>query len=151
MNELPGIITTLSSNSILQGDGPGTGGRAGSGRGPGNGPGDGPGSNTGRNGGLGDGYVPGGGVSTPRLIREVKPGYTSDAMRARIQGMVRLQAIVAPDGSVSAARVVRSLDDRFGLDQEAVRTVKQWRFVPGTLAGRAVPVVIEIELTFTLR
>ena len=135
MNELPGIITTLSSNSILQGDGPGTGGRAGSGRGPGNGPGDGPGSNTGRNGSLGDGYLPGGGVSTPRLIREVKPGYTS----------------VAPDGSVSAARVVRSLDDRFGLDQEAVRTVKQWRFVPGTLAGRAVPVVIEIELTFTLR
>ena len=153
MNELPGIITTLSSNSILQGEGAGTGtgGRAGSGRGPGNGAGDGPGSNSGRNGGLGDGYVPGGGVSTPRLIREVKPGYTSDAMRARIQGMVRLRAIVAPDGSVSAARVVRSLDDRFGLDQEAVRTVKQWRFVPGTLAGRAVPVVIEIELTFTLR
>ena len=85
------------------------------------------------------------------MIREVKPGYTSDALRARIQGTVRLQAIVSPDGSVSAARVIRSLDDRFGLDQEAVRTVKQWRFVPGMLAGRAVPVVIEIELTFTLR
>jgi protein TonB len=85
------------------------------------------------------------------LIREVKPGYTSDAMRARIQGTVRLQAIVAADGSVSAARVVRSLDDRFGLDQEAVKTVKQWRFLPGTLAGRPVPVLIEIELTFTLR
>lgn len=72
-------------------------------------------------------------------------------MRARIQGTVRLQAVVATDGSVSAARVIRSLDDRFGLDQEAVKTVTQWRFIPGTLGGRAVPVVIEIELTFTLR
>ena len=43
MNELPGIITTLSSNSILQGDGAGTGSRAGPGRGPGYGSGDGPG------------------------------------------------------------------------------------------------------------
>jgi protein TonB len=148
-NELP--ITMLSSNTTLESDGPGGAGRAGFGRAPGDGPGDSPGSGSGRNGGPGDGYQPGNGVSTPRLIREVKPGYTSEAMRARIQGMVRLQAIVAPDGSVSAARVVRSLDDRFGLDQEAVRTVKQWRFVPGRLAGRAVPVVIEIELTFTLR
>src|SRR5882672_7235713 len=86
VSELPGMITTLSSNPILQGDGPGTRGRAGCGRGPGNGPGDGSGSNSGRNGGPGDGYQPGNGVSTPRLIREVKPGYTSEAMRARIQG-----------------------------------------------------------------
>jgi len=93
----------------------------------------------------------GDGVAAPRLIREVKPGYTSDAMRARIQGIVRLQAIVSTDGSVSAARVIRSLDPTFGLDQEALKTIKQWRFVPGTLAGRAVPVLIEVELTFTLR
>ena len=140
MNELPGIITTLSSNSILKGDGAGTGGgRARTG--PGNGPGDGPGSNSGRNGGLGDGYLPEGGVSTPRLIREVKPGYTSDALRARIQGVVRLQAIVAPDGSVSAARVVRSLDDRFGLDRKRAEPSYQAKRA-GTLAGRAVPVVI---------
>ena len=56
-----------------------------------------------------------------------------------------------PDGSVGPARVVRSLDSAFGLDEEALKTVKLWRFVPGTLAGRAVPVLVEIELTFTLR
>ena len=53
--------------------------------------------------------------------------------------------------SGSFARVVRSLDDRFGLDQEAVKTVKQWRFQPGMREGRAVAVVIEVELIFTLR
>jgi TonB family protein len=62
-----------------------------------------------------------------------------------------LQAIVSSDGSVSAARVIRSLDAVFGLDQEALKTVKQWHFMPGTLAGRSVPVLIEVELTFTLR
>jgi periplasmic protein TonB len=151
VQELPGVITAFAAISTAQTYGPGSGGGPGSGRGPGNGSGDGPGLGSGRNGGLGDGYAPGNGVSAPRLIREVKPGYTSEAMRARIQGLVRLQAIVAPDGSVSAARIVRSLDDKYGLDQEALKTVKQWRFTPGTLAGRAVPVVIEIELKFTLR
>jgi protein TonB len=72
-------------------------------------------------------------------------------MRARIQGIVRLQAIVLPDGSVGSTRVVRSLDQTFGLDREAEKTVRQWRFQPGTLAGRAVPVVIDVELAFTLR
>ena len=72
-------------------------------------------------------------------------------MRARIQGVVRLQAIVLPDGSVGNGRIVRSLDDRFGLDDEALKTIKQWRFEPGRLEGRAVPVLIEVELTFTLR
>jgi protein TonB len=151
VQELPGVVTAITPVAIEQNDGPGSGGRSGSGRGPGNGSGDGAGFGPGHFSGFGDGYTPGGGVSVPRLVREVKPGYTSDAMRARIQGTVRLQAIVAPDGSVSAARVIRSLDDRFGLDQEAVKTIKQWRFLPGTLAGRPVPVLIEIELTFTLR
>ena len=151
VQELPGIVTAITTVAIGQNDGPGSGSRSGSGRGPGNGPGDGAGIGPGHYSGLGDGYLPGADVSVPRLIREVKPGHTSDAMRARIQGTVRLQAIVAPDGTVSAARVIRSLDDRFGLDQEAVKTIKQWQFVPGTFAGRPVPVVIEIELTFTLR
>ena len=145
------MITAIAPPSIAQSDGPGTGGRAGSGRGPGNGPGDGSGLGPGHYAGLGDGYQPGNGVTAPRLIREVKPGYTSDAMRARIQGTVRLQAIVSPDGSVTSARVIRSLDATFGLDQEALKTLKQWHFLPGMRAGRAVPVLIEVELTFTLR
>lgn len=144
VQKLPGVITAMS-------DGLGTGAPAGSGPGPGAGPGDGAGLGPGRYAGFGDGYQVGNGVNAPRLIREVKPGYTSDAMRARIQGTVKLQAIVSPDGSVSAARVIRSLDATFGLDQEALKTVKQWLFLPGTLAGRAVPVLIEVELTFTLR
>jgi protein TonB len=72
-------------------------------------------------------------------------------MRARLQGTVIVRAIVLPDGSVGVARVVRSLDTLLGLDQEALKAVKLWRFKPGTLGGRPVSVAVDIELTFTLR
>ena len=87
----------------------------------------------------------------PRILREVKPAYTSDAMRAKVQGTVLLQCVVRPDGSVSDIQVIRSLDSVFGLDEEAKKAARQWRFAPGTRMGQAVPVQITIELMFTLR
>lgn len=90
-------------------------------------------------------------VKPPRLIKEVKPGYTADAMRAKIEGSVLLEAIVERDGKVGEVRVVKSLDREHGLDDEAVKALKRWRFVPGTRDGAAVPVLVEVELTFSLR
>ena len=94
---------------------------------------------------------PGSGVTNPRVLHEVKPQYTSDAMRAKIQGTVLLECIVRPDGSVGDVQVLRSLDPTFGLDQEAIKAAKQWRFSPGMHLGEAVPVIVTIELQFTLR
>jgi TonB family protein len=103
-------------------------------------------------GGTGGGaYKPGAGITLPRVLREVKPQYTADAMRAKVQGSVWLECIVMPDGSVGDVRVTRSLDPIFGLDQEAIKAAKQWRFSPGIRQGEPVPVIITIELTFTLR
>ncbi len=90
-------------------------------------------------------------MTTPRVLFEVKPQYTADAMRAKIQGVVLISCIVRPDGSVSDVQVVRSLDSVFGLDEEAVRAARAWRFVPGTRMGEPVAVQVSIELTFTLR
>lgn len=132
--------------------GTGTGSGAGTGTGSGIGGGTGSGLGTGSGGGTGGGvFQPGNGVTTPRLLREVKPAYTSDAMRAKVQGTVLLQCIVRQDGSVTDVQILRSLDSVFGLDQEAIKAARQWRFAPGTRMGQAVPVQIVIELTFTLR
>lgn len=132
--------------------GSGAGGGAGTGTGTGIGSGTGSGLGAGFGGGTGGGvYQPGNGVTLPRIIREVKPAYTSDAMRAKIQGAVLLQCTVRPDGSVSDVTVLRSLDPTFGLDQEAMKAARQWRFAPGTRMGQPVSVQITIELTFTLR
>ena len=106
----------------------------------------------GKPGELVDGaYGPGSGVTLPRLLKEAKPQYTSDAMQHLIEGTVLLECIVGIDGHVSDVTVIRSLDSEFGLDAKAVEAARQWRFQPGTRNGEVVPVWITIELAFTLR
>jgi protein TonB len=138
----PGVIDSDTLASLSTGSGRGTGAGAGEGSGLGLGTG----------GGTGGGvYRPGSGVINPRVLREVKPQYTADAMRAKVQGTVLLECVVMPDGSVGRVDVVKSLDPTFGLDAEAVKAAKQWRFQPGTRFGEPVAVLVTIELTFTLR
>ena len=148
---LPGAIEAPPGPPTIS-QGSGSGGGAGTGTGSGIGPGTGSGLGPGSGGGTGGGvYRPGNGVMLPRVLREVKPQYTSDAMRAKVQGTVLLECVVQKDGSVGDVQVIRSLDSTFGLDGEAIKAAKQWRFAPGTRMGEPVPVLITIELTFTLR
>jgi TonB family protein len=131
--------------------GPGSGGGVGTGSGTGLGSGRGPGLGPGSGGGTGGGaYRPGGAVSGPWLISEVKPKYTSEALRKIIQGSVVLEAVVTVDGCATQIRVVRSLDAG-GLDEEAVMAVARWRFAPGRLGTTPVPVLVTIVVDFAIR
>ena len=152
VQDLPGMIASAPAISVPS-QGSGVGGGAGTGTGTGIGPGRGSGVGDGYGGGFGGGaYQPGvNGVSMPEVLYEKKPEYTSAAMRAKVQGTVEVEAIVNPDGTIGEARVVRSLDDRFGLDEKAIEAVRLWRFRPAVKGGRPVPVRVVIELTFTLR
>ena len=144
--------TTVSGSGIPSG--------IGTGYGPGTGNGFGPGTGGGGGGGV---FQEGNGITSPEVVHEVKPNYTGDAMRAKIQGTVDLEAVVMPDGTVQPAslKITRSLDPTFGLDEEAKKAVRQWRFRPGVCnrqdgcsgipRGQAVPVLVVVELTFTLR
>jgi periplasmic protein TonB len=138
-----GVITPdAAPGSISTGSGSGTG--AGSGQGSGLGEGIG--------GGTGGGvFRMGSGVESPRLIRSVRPNYTAEAMRAKVQGVVRLEGVVLADGTVGDVRVIRSLDPVFGLDEEAIKAAKQFRFAPGTRFGEPVAVLVSFEIEFTLR
>jgi TonB family protein len=89
------------------------------------------------------------GVTPPRLRTEVKPSYTRDAMRAKEQGKMYLEAEVREDGSVGDVQVLTTL--AHGLVPQAVSALKQWRFEPARLDGRAVPVVVTVEMMFTLK
>jgi len=142
----------LPSGGVLSGisTGPGSGGGVGTGVGTGIGSGSGPGLGPGSGGGTGGGvYRPGGSVSPPRLIKEVKPAYTNEALRRRIQGTVVLEAIVRRDGCPSHIRVLQSLDPG-GLDENAVAAAEQWRFEPGRLVSTPVDVVVTISLDFRI-
>jgi TonB family protein len=131
--------------------GPGSGGGVGTGVGTGIGPGRGPGIGPGSGGGIGGGaYRPGGAVTAPRVIVEVKPTYTPDALHRRVQGTVVLELIVTREGRPSQIRVIRSLDPE-GLDECAIAAAAQWRFEPGRLASTPVDVLVTIMLDFWIR
>lgn len=131
--------------------GPGSGGGVGDGVGTGIGSGRGPGIGPGEGGGTGGGiYRPGGAVTPPTILSQVRPSYTNDALRNKIQGTVVLEVIVRRDGIPSDIRIVRSLD-RHGLDEQAIAAVQQWRFNPGRLAGTPVDVLVTVLLDFSIR
>jgi protein TonB len=146
----PGVIDDAPTITGMRGPGSGDGSGSGKGLGSGDGDGSGLGPGFGRGeGGLWPG--PGSGVTLPEVIQQVKPAYTADAMRARIQGSVLIECVVLPDGTIGEIRIIRSLDKQFGLDEQAVKAARLWRFIPGRRRGEAVATVISIELTFTLR
>ena len=130
-------------------NGTGTGGGMGSGDREGVGPGTGPGVSVGWGGGIGRGpYVVGRGVSAPQLIYDPEPEYSDEARKEKYQGVVLLQVIVGEDGHPRDVRIARSLG--LGLDEKALEAVRQWRFEPGRLNGRAVAVVVNVQVNFRL-
>jgi TonB family protein len=145
-------IPGLPDGGVQFGDslGPGSGGGVGDGAGTGIGSGTGPGVGPGSGGGAGGGvYHPGGNVTTPRVITQVKPKYTEDALVHRIQGTVVLEMIVTKDGTPASINVTQSLD--VGLDAAAMDAAKHWRFEPGRLAGTPVDVLVTLMLDFRIQ
>ena len=90
------------------------------------------------------------GLVMPVVVREVKPNYTPAAMREKLQGSAAVDVVVGADGTVTEARLFQSVDKTFGLDDEAMKSARQWTFKPGTLNGQAVPVITTIHLDFRL-
>ncbi|HEY5781342.1 MAG TPA: energy transducer TonB [Lysobacter sp.] len=64
-----------------------------------------------------------------RAVSTPAPRYPPEALRANQSGEVQVEFTVASDGSVTAARVVRSNPARI-FDREAVNAVRKWRFQP---------------------
>jgi protein TonB len=92
------------------------------------------------------------GVTLPVVVKQVKPGYTTSAQDARIQGKVVLEAVVLATGSVGDVMVLDSLDaSPGGLDDQAIRAMKQWEFKPGRKDDKPVAVAVQVEMTFTLK
>jgi TonB family protein len=88
-------------------------------------------------------------VEPPRPIRMVHPAYTAEAMHAKIEGNDVLLGVVGPTGEVSVVRVLESLEP--GLDAEAEKAFKQWRFQPAKRHGEPVAMAVTIEMSFRLR
>lgn len=92
----------------------------------------------------------GGDMNPPVKINAPQPQYTEIARKARIQGVVIVQAIIDKEGNVTSVKLLKGLP--MGLDTAAVDAIKRWRFEPATLAdGRPVAVYYTLTVNFQLQ
>lgn len=103
---------------------------------------------TGPGTGEGEPLRVGGEVKAPVLTNRVEPTYPEAARKARMEGVVILEAIITASGAVEDVKVLKSVNPL--LDASAVRAVQQWRYKPATLNGRAVRVYLTVTVTFNL-
>lgn len=90
------------------------------------------------------------GIVGPRVTRSVEPKYTREAMREKITGEVELELVIDTNGRVDRARMLKSLDSRYGLDEQAFIAARQWQFTPARMNGTPVPITVRIVLEFKL-
>lgn len=91
------------------------------------------------------------GVTAPVGLSLMKPQYTPEAMRRRIEGIAIVGAVIGPDGFVERAQILTSLDKVYGLDQQALEAVKSSQFTPAKKDGKPVAAFDYFELQFKLR
>ena len=89
----------------------------------------------------------GGNIRPPQKLFGVNPVYPQEAMDARVQGVIIIEAKIGADGSVAEAWVLRSIPM---LDQAALDAVRQWRYTPTLMNGVPVPVICTVTVNFTL-
>jgi TonB family protein len=70
-------------------------------------------------------------------------------MGKKVQGCVVIEAVVEVDGKVRRYRVIDSLEE--SLDLTSIEALQKWEFMPGTFQGTPIPVVVFVEMTFSLR
>lgn len=91
----------------------------------------------------------GGEIEPPTRIHYVQPAYPELARRARLQGVVILEAIIDKEGNVRDVKVLRGLG--LGLDEAAVQAVSQWKYTPTFYNGRPVEVILTVTVQFQLQ
>ncbi|HLI77498.1 MAG TPA: energy transducer TonB [Acidobacteriaceae bacterium] len=129
--------SSLSGNSLGNGNGTGIGSGNGAGIGPGSG------GNTG--GGV---YQVGGSVRPPVVVYQVDPEFSEEARKAKFSGNVVVSLIVGADGKPRNVHVLRGVG--MGLDEKAVEAVQQYKFKPATQNGKAVAVYLNVEVNFQI-
>jgi TonB family protein len=89
----------------------------------------------------------GGNVQSMKIVKNPRPTYPSPAKQARIQGVVKLDAVIAKDGTVADLTVISGHPL---LVPSALEAVKQWVYSPTLLNGEPVEVETEVDVNYTL-
>ena len=91
-------------------------------------------------------------LTAPRILSKVAPPYPEAARQAGIEGTVILKIQIFENGRADNISVSRSSGSEL-LDDAAVATIQQWRFVPAKdqNSGQAIPCYTTIPISFRLK
>ncbi len=89
----------------------------------------------------------GSGIKPPIKVKHVNPTYPQEAIDAKAQGIVVIEALINVDGEVAEAKVIRDVPL---LSDSALQAVRQWRFTPTQVNGQTVPVIMTVTVSFRL-
>lgn len=92
---------------------------------------------------------PDNGIEPPQAISTPEPEFTEAARQAWLQGTALFSFIVDKNGSVNSIKILRPLG--LGLDENAVETIKGWKFSPARKNGEPVSAMIAVEVSFALK
>ena len=90
----------------------------------------------------------GGHIKEPVKVRHLDPVYPKVAMKAAVQGIVIIEAVIDATGRVAETRILRGVPI---LDDAALEAVRQWEYTPTLLDGVPTPVRMTITVTFRLK
>ncbi|MDJ0839273.1 MAG: TonB family protein [Acidobacteriota bacterium] len=91
------------------------------------------------------------GVVAPIFLKKVTPRYPIAGVQVRLQGYVILQAILRKTGIVDNVQVLRGLGrGKFGFEEEAIASLKQWTFLPGKVNGEPADVRMNLRVDFII-
>jgi TonB family protein len=87
-------------------------------------------------------------MRAPVPLRKVDPKYVASAAADRVEGVIRLAAMIRKDGHVEQISLIRHLDER--LDRTAQEALSKWEFTPAMRDGTPVDVDAVFEIPFRL-
>ncbi len=85
----------------------------------------------------------------PNILYSPRPNYPQSAIRAKIEATVIARVVIGADGKVVSAKILPGEHSEM-FAEEAIRSLKRWRFKAGKLGGANVSTIVEIPLAFTL-
>lgn len=85
-------------------------------------------------------------ITPPRLSEVASADYTPEAKKKKIAGSVSLMIVVDKKGDVTDAKVIKGLG--YGLDENAIIAVKEWKYKPAEKDGEPIAVKMEVTVEF---
>lgn len=92
--------------------------------------------------------IPSAGATAPVPVYKTEPEYPEEARLNKIEGTVTLLVVIGRDGRIQENHIGVTHSLGLRLDEQAIKCVRQWRFIPGTQDGVPVATPASIKITF---